>query len=85
VIRLIDALADSGARTVEPLPEAQDAWVEHANSIYQRTLIWNTDSWWVGANIPGRPRQAVAYLGGFPAYRRRCERALDDLAEYTLS
>jgi cyclohexanone monooxygenase len=80
VIALIDA---AGAGSVEPRADAQDEWVEHANSIYARTLIWKTDSWWVGANIPGKPRQAVAYAGGFPAYRARCEQAFP--GEYSIS
>ena len=84
VIALIEHLADAGSRATEPSEDAQDAWVAHANAIYARTLIPKTDSWWMGANIPGKPRQALAYAGGFPEYRRRCEAALADLAAYVL-
>ena len=38
----------------------------------------------MGANIPGKPRQVVAYAGGFPEYERRAEIALDGLEEYRL-
>ena len=36
------------------------------------------NSWWMGANIPGKPRQVVAYAAGFPAYRPHAEAALAD-------
>jgi cyclohexanone monooxygenase len=79
---LIELAEKCGAIAVEPRRTAQDEWVTHLNDIYARTLIPQTDSWWMGANIPGKPRQAVAYAGTFARYRRMCRAALDDLAGY---
>jgi len=40
----------------EPAREAEDKWVEHHDQVAAATLLLGTDSWWVGANIPGKPR-----------------------------
>ncbi|RYF59897.1 MAG: NAD(P)/FAD-dependent oxidoreductase [Comamonadaceae bacterium] len=79
---LIGNVASKGLSTIEPTPEAELSWVEHANSVYAATLIWKTNSWWVGANIPGKPRQALAYGGGFALYKNRAVDAADGLREF---
>jgi cyclohexanone monooxygenase len=79
---LVKLVEKAAAVAIEPRVEAQDAWVTHVNEVYARTLIPKTDSWWMGANIPGKPRQALAYGGGFPEYRRRSQAALIDLSGY---
>jgi len=82
---LLDRLDKSDATSIETTQEAEAEWLEHANSIYAATMIWDTDSWWVGANIPGKPRQALAYGGGFPEYRRRAEKAVETLDAFVLT
>ncbi|MGY4099376.1 flavin-containing monooxygenase [Nocardia sp. R16R-3T] len=82
VADLIEHLAGAGRSTIEPVAEAEREWAEHANSVYEATLIWKTDSWWVGANIPGKPRQALAYGGGFAQYRTRALAAVDGLRQF---
>ncbi|HEX5587977.1 MAG TPA: NAD(P)/FAD-dependent oxidoreductase [Acidimicrobiia bacterium] len=69
-------LRSSGLRTIEARTEEQDAWVAHVNEIAGFTLYPSASSWYVGANIPGKPRVFMPYIGGMPAYRARC----DDLA-----
>jgi cyclohexanone monooxygenase len=76
--RIIDELAASGAVTVEPSAEAEAAWVEHVNDVVNATLLPKANSWWMGANIPGKPRQVVAYAGGFPEYQRQAEIGFDN-------
>ena len=58
---------------VEPLVEAEDDWVEHHNTVTQATLLPMANSWWVGANIPGKPRNLYPYVGGVGYYREICE------------
>jgi cation diffusion facilitator CzcD-associated flavoprotein CzcO len=83
ILRIIAALAVSGAPTVEPTAEAEAAWRDHVNDVVNATLLPRANSWWMGANIPGKPRQVVAYAGGFAEYRRRAEVATDkQLQEY---
>ncbi|WP_433505530.1 flavin-containing monooxygenase [Pseudonocardia halophobica] len=58
---------------IEPLPEAEDDWVDHHNAVTQATLLPMANSWWVGANIPGKPRNLYPYVGGVGNYRKICE------------
>jgi cyclohexanone monooxygenase len=59
--------------SIEATPEAEKAWVDHANAVADATLFRKASSWYVGANIPGKPRVVLPYLGGFPAYRQKCD------------
>jgi hypothetical protein len=59
--------------TIEPLPVAEDDWVEHHNEVTQMTLLPRANSWWVGANIPGKPRNLYPYVGGVGTYRLICD------------
>ena len=58
-----------------PTPEAQEAWVEHSNSLVEGSIRTDPscNSWYVGANIPGKRRVVAPYAGGQPLYRERCE------------
>ncbi|TXL69705.1 NAD(P)/FAD-dependent oxidoreductase [Vineibacter terrae] len=58
---------------VEPTAEAEAAWVQHVNAVADSTLYPLANSWYVGANIPGKPRVFMPYVGGFDAYKRRCD------------
>ena len=53
--------------------EAEDDWTDHVNEVAADTLLLHTDSWFVGANIPGKKRTFLMYAGGSPAYREKCE------------
>ena len=52
--------------------EAEDAWVAHNAEVAGGTLKPSCSSWYVGANIPGKPRVFLPYMGGFPAYIDKC-------------
>jgi cation diffusion facilitator CzcD-associated flavoprotein CzcO len=62
-----------GQTRVEATEEAEEAWVEHVRNVAEATLFPQTNSWYVGANIPGKKRVFMPYVGGFAPYRRRCE------------
>ena len=64
-------MRQEGHRTVEPKPSAQDEWVEHVNEVAGETLYPNCNSWYLGANVPGKPRVFMPYLG-FDTYVARC-------------
>ncbi|HLU58638.1 MAG TPA: NAD(P)/FAD-dependent oxidoreductase [Pseudonocardia sp.] len=66
-------LRENGFDTIEPLPAAEDDWVAHHHEITQMTLLPKANSWWVGANIPGKPRNLYPYVGGVGTYRRICD------------
>jgi len=69
----LDHMREHGLRSIEPTPAAQAAWDEEVRRVADGTLFPGTDSWYVGANIPGKPRVFMVYVGGFDTYRERCE------------
>lgn len=64
-------LANRQLATIEPSHEAQDAWVKEVEMVANSTLFPACSSWYVGANIPGKPRVFPAYVG-FPPYAEKC-------------
>ncbi|WP_374448164.1 flavin-containing monooxygenase [Stella sp.] len=71
---------------IEPEPAASDAWVAHVNAVADATLYPRADSWYMGANIPGKPRVFMPYVGGVGAYRAKCEEvAADNYRGFALS
>lgn len=58
---------------IEATPEAEDKWVAHVNEVAHGTLYPRAASWYMGANIPGKPRVFMPYIGGVPAYRQICD------------
>ena len=59
--------------TIEATREAEDAWVEHVNEVAYQTLYPQANSWYMGANVPGKPRLFLPYIGGVGAYREKCD------------
>ncbi|HEX4183408.1 MAG TPA: NAD(P)/FAD-dependent oxidoreductase [Caulobacteraceae bacterium] len=66
-------LRDRQMGAIEASAEAQDAWVEHVNEVADATLFPLANSWYIGANVPGKPRVFMPYIGGFATYRQTCE------------
>ena len=66
-------LHERGIRAIEATPEAEDEWVAHANEVADATLYPRAKSWYMGANIAGKPLGFLPYVGGVGAYRRRCD------------
>ena len=58
--------------SIEPTRDAEDAWVEHVNKVAFKTLYPEANSWYMGANVKGKPRVFMPYIGGVPTYRREC-------------
>jgi cyclohexanone monooxygenase len=68
-------LRANGVATIEPRPESEQAWIAHVNEVAAGTMYTapTCNSWYLGANIPGKPRIFMPYVGGYPRYRERCE------------
>jgi len=62
-----------GFSSVEAEQAAEAAWVRHNNEVADRTLYPLANSWYVGANIPGKPRVFMPYVGGVSAYKKKCD------------
>lgn len=63
---------------VEAEPQAQADWVDEVRQIADVTLFPRANSWYIGANVPGKPRVFMAYPGGLNNYRNRCNRIVAD-------
>jgi cyclohexanone monooxygenase len=71
-------MRDIGAATIEPVQADEDQWVEHVNEVSKVSLRSTCSSWYVGANIPGRPRVFMPYIGGFPVYVQKCNEVMSN-------
>ena len=67
-----------GAAAVEADREAEDAWVAHVNEVAAATLLPKAASWYMGANIPGKPLVFMPYVGGVDAYKKECDEVVAD-------
>jgi cyclohexanone monooxygenase len=72
----ITHLRENGLETIEATTEAQEAWIEHVNAVAFKTLYPKANSWYMGANIPGKPRVFMPYVGGFPQYKSKCDESV---------
>jgi hypothetical protein len=71
----IGHLREHGYRTIDAQADAQREWIEHATSLVAATVLVHPscNSWYNGANVPGKKRMYMGYTAGIPEYRRRCE------------
>jgi cyclohexanone monooxygenase len=66
-------LRKHGLARIEPSPQAEAEWGEHVGDLAGRTLRYTCGSWYLGVNIPGKPRVFMPYIGGFPRYIEKCD------------
>ncbi|WP_019874801.1 flavin-containing monooxygenase [Sporichthya polymorpha] len=62
-----------GADSIEATPDAQEDWMHEVRTAYEKSAFNGVDSWYVGANIPGKPRVILPYAGGATTYRAVCD------------
>jgi len=72
IIDCMTHLRDNNLSTIEALEEAENDWVTQTNEIANGTLFPTCNSWYLGANVPGKPRIFMPFAGGFPAYAKIC-------------
>jgi cyclohexanone monooxygenase len=65
-------MRDHGFDSLEAEKDAEDKWVAHVNEVAFSTLYPQANSWYMGANIPGKPRIFMPYIGGVGPYRQIC-------------
>jgi cyclohexanone monooxygenase len=65
-------LREGRYESIEATVNAENEWVTHVNDVANYTLFPLANSWYVGANIPGKPRVFMPYIGGFPVYMQKC-------------
>jgi cation diffusion facilitator CzcD-associated flavoprotein CzcO len=71
----IDRMRREGKTLIEAMPQAQEQWVAHVNEVVNTTLMTSANSWYMSANIPGKPKAFLPYLGpeGVGGYRKKCD------------
>jgi cyclohexanone monooxygenase len=84
--RIIGDMRERGADLIEPTREAEDAWVDHVAEQAAGTLFPTADTWYMGANIPGKPRVFLPSLDFVGPYRAKCDEVADhDYEGFTLT
>lgn len=74
---LIEHAEKNNYSMIEVTPEAQAAWTERVNTMIEGTLWETANSWYVGANVPGKPRVILAYTGGIAPYFDDCSKVAE--------
>jgi cyclohexanone monooxygenase len=72
----VSHMSAQGFTSVEPTPEAESGWVEHVRELGEASLYpraASANSWYMGANVPGKPRVLLPYVGGVGRYRKECD------------
>ena len=72
IANCIAYMRQNGFERIASEPAAEAGWVEHVRETAGLSLRANCSSWYVGANIPGKPRVFMPYMGGYPAYLEKC-------------
>ena len=79
-------MRDQGLRRIEARPDAQDEWVDYVNAVADFTLFPSCNSWYLGANVPGKTRSYMPYSAGLNVYMERCaEIAADGYPGFVLA
>jgi len=73
IAECITYLRSHGRTAIEATTAAEEAWVVHVNAVGAATLYPRANSWYMGANIPGKPRVFLPYVGGVGTYRQKCD------------
>jgi cyclohexanone monooxygenase len=66
-------MRDNAVEEIDVTVDAEDEWVRHVEEVGAATLYPTADSWYMGSNVPGKPRVFMAYVGGVGVYRDRCD------------
>lgn len=80
----IKKLRAENIKSFEAQREAEEKWKQAIQDENDKTLLPLTDSWYMGANIPGKKREQLNYLGGIKRYNEECREALEDFKGFTI-
>ena len=74
----VSHIEDRDKTTVEANKDDEDSWMDHVAEVADGTLRYSCNSWYVGANIPGKKRIFLPYAGGLPQYSDICDKVADE-------
>jgi hypothetical protein len=84
IVDLLEKLEKEKIKSIEPKREAEEKWKQNIQDANEKTLMPLTDSWYMGANIPGKKREQLDYLGGVNNYEKECRQAIESLEGFTV-
>jgi cyclohexanone monooxygenase len=73
IVDCLRYMRERGMSRIEATQEAEQKWTEHVHEVANATLYPLANSWYMGANIPGKPRVFMPYVGGVHTYKRLCD------------
>jgi cation diffusion facilitator CzcD-associated flavoprotein CzcO/acetyl esterase/lipase len=73
----LEYMREAGAATIEATSRAETGWVSHVNDVASLSLHHKANSWYMGANVPGKPRVFLPYVGGAGNYRKICDEVVE--------
>lgn len=77
VVEFLRHMRDTGVSRFDATAEAEQIWKDHVRQVGAMTLFPLADSWYMGANIPGKPRELLNYPGGVPLYLQLCRESAE--------
>lgn len=78
IAKCLETLRSRNRTVIEADPVAERDWVARVNKLAASTLFMKGNSWYLGANVPGKPRVFMPYVGGLGEYRKICESIAED-------
>ena len=73
ISRCIQDLESAGKTEIEAQGDAENEWMDHIEEVANQTIRYSCNSWYVGANVPGKKRVFMPYIGGYNVYREKCD------------
>ena len=77
IVSVLCKQREQGLATVEAKEEEEKAWRSKTLEMADMTLAVKTNSWYMGANVPGKPREFLLFMGGLPMWHQACVEALE--------
>ena len=73
ISKCIQDLESAGKTEIEAQGDAENEWMDHIEEVANQTIRYSCNSWYVGANVPGKKRVFMPYIGGYNVYREKCD------------
>ena len=73
ICKCIKFMEEKKYNQFDVITKEEDNWISHSNELVKNHIYSTCDSWYVGANVPGKSRIFMPYVGGFPKYAEKCK------------
>ncbi|KAI4943526.1 hypothetical protein J4E91_009163 [Alternaria rosae] len=83
-VDIIMKVERAGAKSIEATRSAEIEWKTHLNALVEGTLFPYTDSWWNGADVPGKKKEIMAYIAGIKHYETKCRANIEGLQGFNI-